>query len=43
MKLWPGMYSLRREYFGDNPQYVDSPLPIEHLRGLGVRGGMFKF
>ena len=21
---------------------MDFPLPIEHLRGLGVRGGMFK-
>ena len=37
-----GMYSLRRGYFGDNPQCVDSPLPIEHLRGLGVRSGMFE-
>ena len=36
------MYSLRRGYFGDNPQCVDSPLPIEHLRGLGVRGDMFE-
>ena len=32
------MYSLRRGYFGDNPQCV----PIEHLRGLGIRGGMFE-
>ena len=36
------MYSLRRGYFGDNPQCMDSSLPIEHLRGLGVRGGMFE-
>ena len=37
-----GMNSLRREYFGGNPERVDSPLPKEHLRGLGVRGGMLK-
>ena len=36
------VYSLRKGYFADNPQCVDSPLPIEHLRGLGVRGGMFE-
>ena len=36
------VYSLRKGYFADNPQCVDSPLSIEHLRGLGVRGGMFE-